>query len=829
MLRKFLTSSLVILCMSISAQKITISGIITDTSSGESLVNATIYHPKSMQGSVSNEYGFYSFTLEKGQQEILISYLGYNTKRIMFDLANDTVINFELESNLVLSEVTIRDNSPMATVRSPQMSTIKLNVEDISTIPVIFGEADVLKTLQLLPGVSAGQEGFSGIYVRGGGPDQNLFLLDGVPVYSTSHMLGLFSVFNNDAIKSVDLIKGGYPARYGGRLSSVVDIRMKEGDMHEFHGEGSIGLISSKLMIEGPIIKDKTSFMVSGRRTYYDVLMAPFIAKQNRDNEGENMDLSLYFYDLNAKINHKFSDKDRLYLSGYFGRDIFKLGFTEKYDNQNDYNNSDPYLNEQEQAPLQTNESTTGLKFLWGNITTAARWNHVFSNKLFSNATLTYSDYKFETGVSASDKETRGEEISESQFGLSYLSKIVDYGLKYDLDYIPNNDHFIRFGTSITEHLFSPGIASIYSKSNDDEAPIDTAVGKKNTPAEEFFLYAEDQWTISPKLMVNAGLHYSAFHTEDTYYHSLQPRISARYLAFNNLSLKASYVRMTQYLNLLASSTMNLPTDLWIPATSKIKPQRSWQAAIGSAFSLKNSYQFELEGFYKKMNNLVEYKEGASFFSFDENMDDKITQGTGASYGLEFLVKKTSGTLTGWLGYTLSKSDRQFEGKDGFEPLNAGRSFPFKYDRRHDLSLVLTQKYTDKWDFGLVWVFSTGNAFTLKDESFTDITSTGINGTINSYNMDYYTGMARTEYFSSRNNYRMPNYHRLDLSANYHFKSKHLSHTLSVGVYNTYVHQNAMFVFADEDYDYNTEEYKTVIKQISLLNFLPFFRYGFKF
>ena len=651
--------------------------------------------------------------------------------------------------------------------------------------------------------MQSGTEGSSNIYVRGGGPDQNLILLDGVPVYNVNHLFGFFSVFNADAIKNVELLKGGFPARYGGRLSSVLDIRMKEGNKKEFKGSGNIGLVSSKLTLEGPLFSEKTSFIVSGRRTYFDLLTRPIIkAIENGVNAG------YFFYDLNAKINHTFSDKSRLYLSAYSGKDQVY----DEYDFQ--------YI-EEDKKYVNTYRDNLG----WGNLTSALRWNYMFNNQLFSNTTITYSRYKFAVeqrynqGVSFLD-ESENIQDYENTTNFEYISGINDWSGKIDFDYRPSPDHYIKFGIHNTYHTFRPGI-NVFQVSNQTSstASIDTSYGNVDIPAYEFNAYAEDDYKITEKLKANLGLHYSFFNVENKFYHSLQPRVSMRYLFSEWFSAKAAYSQMSQYIHLLSNSSIGLPTDLWLPVTKKVKPLHSEQYALGFFYNWNNKFDISIEGFYKNMDNLIEYKEGASFFELASGWQDKIEIGRGWSYGGEFFVQKDFGNTTGWIGYTLSWSKRQFDS------ISFGKVFPAKYDRRHDVSIALSHELKNGNEIGLTWVYGTGNAVTLPFEKYPS--SNIINmPAYREYEYYYDYNVQRIE---TRNNYRMPSYHRLDLSYNVHKKKDWGELIWNFSVYNAYNRQNPFFLFFGYDDDYRGPNDGRVLKQLSLFPIIPSIGVSFKF
>lgn len=789
---------LLILSAGVAGQRYTISGYVEDQTSAEKLIAATIYDFNSGKGTSANEYGFFSLTLPEGDVNLQVSYVGYGTYNETFYLGADLKMNISLVPSLTLDEVVVTTHRPQDVVEDVQMSSIHIPIKEIKSIPMFMGEADVIKTIQLMPGVQSGTEGTSGIYVRGGGPDQNLFLLDGVPIYNANHLFGFFSVFNPDAISNITLTKGGFPAHYGGRLSSVLDIRMKEGNMKEFHGAASIGLIATKLTLEGPIFKDKTSFIISGRRTYLDILAQPIIQQINKANGVEGR-TGYYFYDVNAKINHKFSDRDRIYLSAYFGRDKFYIDNEEKW-----INNDTSYL--------VTSES--GL--YWGNLTTALRWNHVFGSKLFSNITAMYSNYAFDT-FDKTQNLVNGR--YDQSYAYHYFSGIEDWGATADFDYRPVPAHTIRFGGKYLYHTFSPGIETLSSTD-------DTLTAEFNSDkvfAHEYYVYAEDNFQLGSRIRANVGLHYSGFFVNDEFYHSLQPRISGRLLITPHLSFKAAFSRMDQYIHLLTNATIGLPTDIWVPATDKTPPQSSYQTAVGFAYNLKDSWYFTLEGFYKTMSNLIDYSEGSSFFEYGVDWEDKIERdGTGLSYGLEFLARKDIGRFRGWVGYTLSRVDLQFA------TLNNGEPFPYTYDRRHDVSVVIMFKVNEKLDASVTWVYGTGKARTLAVSRYApdnhDFSNPG-NGynyygpTTNSYFYD-----PDIEYFKGKNAYREPAYHRLDLGVNWHKNRKWGKTTWSLGIYNVYNRQNTFYLFFGYDESGNRS-----LKQMSIFMLIPSISYSVEF
>lgn len=773
-----------------SSEKFTISGYIEDAKTGEQLIGTNIYETKTLAGTTTNVYGFYSLTLPADSISLAFSFIGYQTVVKKMKLNADVTLNITLSSSLELEVVEVVADQLERIEERTQMSAISLPIKQLKNLPALGGEVDVLRTLQLMPGVQSGNEGATGLYVRGGSPDQNLMLLDGVPIYNASHLFGFFSVFNADALNSIELIKGGFPARYGGRLSSVLDIRMKEGNMNEFKAQGSLGLIASKLTLEAPIIKNKMSFIVSGRRTYADLITRP-ISRKEKKNQGGDGITGYHFYDLNAKINYKFSDKDRLYLSFYGGEDKFKDTWESTYS----YDNTT--VTDDEEAKLG-----------WGNKTGALRWNHLFSNKLFANTTLTFSQYKLNVGVEEFRKEEMtGQSPSETTTNYDYFSKVQDWGGKIDFDYMPNPNHYVKFGVNATHHHFQPGVTAF--KETGTDSNIDTTSNGTSTKGWEYVAYVEDDFKMSKRLKANIGVHASAFSVNKKTYLSLQPRISARLLLSKGWSAKASFVTMTQYLHLLTNSGIGLPTDLWVSPTEKIKPQQSWQGALGIAHTFKEQFEVSVEGYYKKMDNLITYKEGSSFLATSESWENKVAVGKGSSYGAEVFIQKKRGQLTGWIGYTLAWSNRQFD------ELNQGKKYPYKYDRRNDLSIVMMYKVSDRIELSASWVYGTGNAITLPIAEF-DVDDGAA----------YFPHITpRAVNYGEKNSFRMRAYHRLDLGMNIHKKTKWGEQYFNISVYNAYSRRNPFYITRE----YSVKQNKEVFKEVSLFPILPSVSYNFKF
>jgi len=772
-------------CSQASAQKkYTISGYIKDSLNGETLIGAAITVQGQAKGISSNLYGFYSITLDEGDYTLICSFIGYRYKAVSLRLTADTRINFEVLPKIYLSEeVVVSAKKRDANVKNAQMGKFTLPMDQIKSLPAFLGEVDLLKTIQFLPGVRNAGEGSAGIYVRGGGPDQNLILLDDAPVYNTGHLFGFFSIFNADAIKNVTLIKGGMPAQYGGRLSSVLDVSMKEGNNQKLQVDAGIGVIASRLSIQGPLKKNKSSFIISGRRTYIDALTKPFI-KSTSQFKGSGY----YFYDLNAKVNYAFSDKDRIYLSGYFGRDVF------------DFANGKQSLK---------------INIPWGNTTGTLRWNHIFNNKLFGNTTVVYNDYNFTFNALQND------------FELKLASGIRDLSIKQDFDLYPYTGHKLKFGGIYTYHKFTPSVIS---------GKQDSTVFKPNNAQIKFgheaALYIQDDWEINEKIKVNAGLRYSLFQQAGPYkiyetdengnrldstvfgrgkavktYGGLEPRLTMRYALDDETSVKASVTRNLQYIHLVSNAGTTLPTDIWVPSTYKVKPQISWLYAAGLFKNFKdNMYETSVELYYKQMQNQIEYKEGYTPTGLDDT-ENSFTFGKGWSYGAEFFINKTKGRLTGWMGYTLSWTWRKFAA------LNFGDKYPAKYDRRNDMSIVAMYELNKKWKLSAAFVFGTGNAATLPQRF-------------------YIVGGILTQEYSRINEYRLPAYHRFDFAATLTPKKNKKRKWKSewvFSVYNAYNRRNPYFIYFDQTGSPFNGTLEIQAKQVSLFPVIPAITWNVKF
>ena len=801
-------------CFSL-AQNFTISGYIMNEANSETLIGASIFESNLKRGVVSNSFGFYSLTLPRDTVEIHCKYVGYAPRIFKFVLSKDTTINVLMSENNLLQEIVITASTQETGVKGTQMSAINIPVSQIKAVPSLLGEKDLIKTLQLLPGVQAGTEGFTGFYVRGGGPDENLFLLDGVPLYDINHLGGFFSVFNTDAIKNVTLYKGGFPARFGSRLSSVVDIRMNDGNNKKLHGNFAVGLLSAKFNVEGPLFSEKTTFSFSARRTYYDILAQPLLAIASSENSDENHQrknrAGYYFYDLNTKISHQLSDKDRLSMSFYLGDDVLYADIREKsiFEDSNNDNSST--------GNKYTDNSIMKMGWNWGNLLTVIRWNRVLNNKLFMNATAHFTRYRFDLDLKNAF-QSNNPKSPDYYASLIYKSGINDYSGKIEFDYTPNPDHDVKFGANVVNHTFRPGVFVAMSRAN-DAAPLDTVIGDKNVSAREMFAYVEDNFSIGSNMKANLGIHYSAFSVQNRFYHSLQPRVGLRFLLKEDLSLKASYTQMAQYIHLLSNNNISLPTDLWVPVTKRIAPMSSHQAALGVFYEM-NNIALSLESYYKTMNNIIEYKDGASFLNINTGWEDKVNMGRGWAYGVEFLAQKTFGKTTGWFGYTWAKSERLFD-RPGQE-INFGKVFPAKYDRRHDLSLVILHKFSEKIDFSGTWVYSSGDWATLGLQDYNGLR----------IDNEYGFYVPELSYIDKRNNYRKPAYHRFDLGVNFHKKKKNGTRTWNISIYNLYNRNNPFFIYpGSKSISLPNGEYqsKKVLYQISIFPIIPSITYIYSF
>ncbi len=753
--------------------KYSVSGYVKDAGTGEDLAGANVWVENGGgQGTVSNAYGFYSLSLPAGDYLLSFSYLGYTTKTASLSLKAETRLNVELEEEVAaLAEVVVTAREADENVKSTAMGSVALPMAQVRKLPALMGEVDVLKTMQMLPGVLSAGEGNAGFYVRGGGPDQNLVLLDEALVYNPGHMLGFFSVFNPDALRNTTLIKGGMPANYGGRLSSVVDIQMKEGNNRQFGLEGGLGAISSRLMAEGPLVEGRSSFLVAGRRTYALDLAQPFL--KGTAFEGTNY----YFYDLNTKLNYRFGDRDRLYLSTYFGRDVLKF----RGNSRNFY-----------------------FDMPYGNATATLRWNHLFSDKLFLNLSAIYNDYDF------------GFEGGQGEFRVNLFSGVRDWNAKVDFDYFAGPGHQLKFGANYTYHRLTPNVATAQNGEQEFSNNLQSRY------AHESAVYILDEFRAGAWARFNAGLRVSAFTPVGPYtspvdstvygrgepvkaFLGWEPRLSATFLLSARASLKAGVSFSNQYLHLVSNSASTLPIDAWAPSSEIVKPQLGVQYALGYFRNFGgNAYETSVEVYYKNLRNQIDYRENYVDNVANE-LESEFVFGRGQAYGLELFVKKNEGRLNGWVGYTLSRTERQFP------DINQGRVFPAIYDRRHDLSVVANYALGEKWEIGGAFVFGSGSAYTPVESLY------------------FIAGFPVQEY-GARNSARLPDYHRLDLSATYRPKpasEKRYQSSWVFSVYNVYSRQNPFFIYYDFESNPSEGTSRAAAYQVSLFPAIPSVTWNF--
>ncbi|HQX43078.1 MAG: TonB-dependent receptor [Saprospiraceae bacterium] len=761
-----LTFFLTLISASQAQKKFTINGYLTEKSTGESLVGANVYLKKNPAvGTVSNNYGFYSITLNEGFYDLVISYTGYNNIDLALELRSDTTIQIKLSEGVLMDEIVITSDELKKNLESNEMGTIDLSVESIKRLPALLGEIDALKALQLLPGVSSATEGTAGLYVRGGGPDQNLVLLDEAVVYNTGHLLGFFSVFNSDAIRNTRLIKGSMPAEYGSRISSVIDVQMKEGNDEYYSIDGGVGLISSRITAQGPVRKHKSSFILSARRTYALDLAQPFINQTNF--AGTNY----YFYDLNTKINFRLSKKDRLYLSGYFGRDVFKF---------------------------KSGERAFSVELPYGNATSTLRWNHILKENLFANFSMIYNDYNFQLNG------------GQEEFQVRLNSGVRDFSIKSDLDYYPSPSHHIKTGLRHTYHQLTPNIVS----ATNGEVEFKSNLTKKF--AHESELYLSDDWKLNSGLSVNYGLRLSAFVFLGPYKSSLQnidfekgqivktyfvpePRFVFNKKLDKNSSLKGGFTLASQYLHLVSNSGSTLPTDIWVPSTELVKPQIGLQYALGYFRNLfSDQIEFSIETYFKDLRNQIDYRE-SYVEMFSSEVENEFVYGKGRAYGIEVFIRKKKGRLNGWVGYTLSKTERWYDG------IENGRVFPAVFDRPHDLVVVGSYQIFKNWQLSSTFIYATGRAYTPIQSLF------------------IIDARPNVEY-GPRNSARLEDYHRLDLSVAYdnrdnHKKRFHSSWVFSI--YNLYNRRNPFFIYTDLNSNILTGDAKARAVKVSIFTLIP--------
>ena len=779
----------------LSAQNYTLNGFVQSEKSGERLIGAYIEVNNMSIGASTNEYGYFKLTVLQGNFQVLVHCIGYTkiSKNITF--TKDTTITFALkQKNVSLEEINVTALSARANLKNSATGVARINPQIIRNLsPQILGETDLIKTIQSLPGIQGGREGSADLNVRGGDPGQNLLLLDGIPVYNATHLLGMLSVFNTDAIRQVNVFKGGFPARYGGRLSSIVDIRLKEGNKNKLAGSVDLGVISSKLTMEGQI-DSKSTFLFSGRFT--PITWLSYLG-QKLNNSGSY--LNYQFYDITAKLNRQLNKKNKIFLSLYTGHDGYKNKFGELTN------------------VIGSCENSFGID--WGNKTGLLRWNRRLGKQIFVNTGLMYSRYNFNSTQHSKGKESSNGNIFNYQSDINYGSGIEDLGINMNMDVALFNIYSIRVGSAITFRRFTPNAVRFNNLQDTANQSLinDTLLNNEIIKAIEIHSYIENKIKLGEKGEINVGLHYSIFTTSDTSYKSFEPRISIGYKIFKNFALKASYSQMVQYLHLLGNSAVGVPTDLWVPSTRKVLPENSWQATLGGYGIFKNYFEYSIELYYKEYGNLIDFSQGTDFLSsgpetdfLDEtnsNWQDRVQKGIGKSYGSEFSIRKTTGKLQGAISYTLSKSDRQFN------DFNNGEVYPYKYDRRHSINFNIV--YNIKSSIKLVcnWVFMSGFYVSLPRSKYPE------NSFARFYDRYGSSHTADIAVVNERNNFQMPAYHRLDISAEFHKQKRRGERIWSVGIYNLYNRQNVFNVFYENNY----------FEQISLFPILPSFSYRYIF
>lgn len=759
-----------------ASAQVTVKGKVRDADTGDALAGTGVYAPGQKVGTYTDEKGNYSLQLSGDTATIVFTFTGYGSVTRQVDLAKNLDLDVKLtETGAQIGDVVIEANSLKEKLNSTQMSADKLTIVEAKKIPALFGEVDIIKTLQLKPGVQSGGEGLSGLYVRGGGPDQNLFLLDNAPVYNPTHLFGLFSTFNGDAVKDVTLYKGGYPAQFGGKLSSVIDIGLREGNMRKFSGSGGIGLISSRLSLEVPLVKEKVSLLVAGRRTYFDVFTRQ-LNRIKKDNPNYNPIPDYYFYDFNAKLSIRPNPRDQIVASFYGGRDKFKFA-------AGDFN----------------------FKLGWGNMAGVVDYSHAFNSKLLWKTNATFSDYDY-----AFDNVF-------SQFKFELTSGIQDFAGQTQLLWKPDDHHNVKAGLAYTYHSFTVGRFNASS----EDGTVNFESGQ-DFYGNELGAYVNDELKVNEDFSINGGLRLSGFVGGDTLYMGLEPRASMKYSISDRISIKAAYARMFQYIHMVSTAGASLPTDMWYPSNKVVKPQRSDQVAAGASFLIGKQFLLSDEVYYKRMQRQVDFRDGAQIF-FNPNLDEEFVFGKGWGYGNELYFEKKRGPgngildrLSGWVGYTLAWNWRQFD------DINRGVKFHPRYDRRNDISVVLMEDFGKRWSVSATWVYGTGNAVTLPIAWM--VATDPVPG--NDLNI--------VPIYTSRNSFRMPSYHRMDLGLLYNIRPKWGESDLTLSIYNAYSRRNAYFLYFDTET--NTVPGTGVstltsfkVKQVSLFPIIPSLTWNFKF
>ncbi len=766
---------LILMAVHLDGQAHIFFGFVRDKDTEEPLSGASVFDSISRRGCSTNSYGFFSLVVDSSKVKLQISFVGYQKGIFEVDDPQNEGIIYRLKTDNTFDEVIVFGSRPIDQVSGS--SEIQLPMNMLREMPSLLGEPDLFKAIMHLPGVQTGVEGTAGLHVRGGSPDQNLVLLDEVPLYNVNHLLGFFSVFNMDAVRSASFIKGGLPARYGGRLASVLDVKMKQGNQNAFRGGASVGLLSSQLMVEGPLRMENTGFMLAVRRTYSDLIYRPILAIASDVQAG------YHFYDANGTLYWNLNSRNSFYYSLYLGDD---RGFVKEKD------------------PFGSSKQDINLK--WGNTANILRWNHIFNSRTFSNLSLAATSYRYlNSREFRTYDEIAGRDLNS---GNLYRASIKDLLIKYDVEQKAGRNHEFRYGLNGTYHFYQPGETRLTL----EPTGFDSVIVARNIRAQEWHIYAEDKISLFDMLEINAGVHLSSFFVDDTVYLSPEPRFSVLLKFGERAGIKASYSRLSQFAGLLTSAHVGLPTDLWIPSTRSIPPQRSDLWVLGYHHNLK-WMNFSLEAYYRKMQGLVEFRQGASYYLGREDWENLVATGNGEAYGLEFLVEKNLGRLSGWLAYTLSWNYRSFPEID--------ERFPYKYDRRHNLSLTGIYNLTGRTSLSLGWTYYTGENITLSNARY--ITYPGLT-TGFEWNKEWFPGFSTGENFTDRNNLKMPAYHRLDLGMSVKKQKKKGEQTWRFGIYNVYNRQNTFFVMM-----YENENDYIKFNRYSFTPFMPYVRYEFRF
>lgn len=799
--------NLIIFCLAIQTvaaqaqRKYTVSGHIVDDSSSETIIGATVIIAGTSTGTVSNSFGFYSLTIPQGKVTLSYSYVSFGRVEKTINLTSDTVINIRLHSEASLNEVTVRAKRTDIGVQSTAMGSLDVPLTLIEHTPALLGETDVIRTVALTPGVQQGSLG-SAFFVRGGTDDENLVLLDGSPIYKVDHLFGFFSVFTPEAVKKVSFYKSSFPARYNGRTSSVLDIRTKDGDMQNYHASVSLGLLTSRFNVEGPIVRDRTSFSLSARTTYIGIFTRAFSPDEAK--------FSYWFYDLNAKINHKFSDNDRLYAGLYNGRDRYFDKYADDYTAYSDYI---PGGNGENGGMYTVNEEY-GSHLSWGNTLGTLRWNHIFTGDLFANTTVSYNHYRMNIDNSSKTSSYMGYNDINSECG----SEIIDYNAATDFDFHPLPQHAVKYGANYIYHNFKPQTSTAREKSkyNNDVAGIDTSLTTiANTIyAHELSVYAEDNIQLGERLSICPSVAWTLFKVQQRTYQNWQPRLSARLAISDDWAAKASYTRMTQCVHMLTSSIIAMPTDLWVPITKDIEPETADQISFGGYYTGFSGWELSAEVYYKEQHNVLEYKDGMSYMGFTASWDNMVAMGRGYNRGIEFMARRDVGRATGWITYTLAKSDRKFSRESG---VNDGQRFPFTYDRRHCINLVASYALNDKWTIDASWQFASGARATIST-SMEDLPAP---------DDDYFRSVY--SYIPMRNNYRLPPHHLLCLSVNNTKKWRYFERTWNFSLYNAYNAMNSSFVFVTHEDDDGNMYNKPKLTKLTVLPIIPSITFTLKY